>query len=49
MLGYYLIFALCMVGCAVQSFLIGRKAGIQAAVDHFIDIGIIEVEPDEDD
>lgn len=43
MISSYIIFAICMTGCAWQCYILGRKLGIQTAVQYFIDNGILEV------
>jgi hypothetical protein len=42
--GLYLIFGVCMFGCAQTAFHLGRQDGIESAVEHFINIGVLEVE-----
>lgn len=46
MTGLYLIFGVCMFGCAQTAFHLGRQDGIESAVEHFINIGVLEVEED---
>lgn len=41
------IFIFCLLGCALQSYFLGKRVGIEGAVQYFIDEGVIEVE-DED-
>ena len=38
------IFAICMLGCAMTAFHLGRREGIDNAVQYFIDQGILEVD-----
>jgi hypothetical protein len=45
----YFIFAVCMFGCAQTAFHLGRRDGIEATVDHFINLGVLEVEEEDDD
>ena len=44
----YAIFAFCMVGCAGQSFFLGRRTGIEATVQYLIDQGVLEVDDEYD-
>lgn len=37
-----IIFLLCLAGCTYHSFVLGRKRGIEGAVQYFIDEGVIE-------
>jgi hypothetical protein len=41
------IFIFCLLGCGLQSYVLGKRVGIEGAVQYFIDEGVIEVE-DED-
>ena len=43
------VFVFCLVGCGLTSFFVGRQAGIEGAVQHFIDIGLLEIEEPEDE
>ena len=38
------IFIFCLVGCGLTSFFLGRRDGIEATVDYFIEIGVLETE-----
>jgi hypothetical protein len=38
------IFVFCLVGCGLTSFFLGRRDGIEATVDYFIEIGVLETE-----
>ncbi len=49
MVALYFIFAVCMFGCAQTAFHLGRRDGIEATVDHFINLGVLEVEEEDDD
>ena len=42
----YLIFAICMFGCAGVSWHLGRRVGIENAVSYLVDQGVLEVEED---
>ena len=44
----YLIFGICMFGCAQTAFHLGRRDGIEATVDYFINTGAIEVDEPND-
>jgi hypothetical protein len=44
MLATYIIFGVCMYGCAQTAFSLGRREGIEATVEHLINTGLIEVE-----
>lgn len=39
-----IVFAICMFGCAMTAFQLGRREGIDNAVQYFIDQGILEVD-----
>tara|TARA_B000000557_G_scaffold219274_1_gene186983 strand:- start:176 stop:316 length:141 start_codon:yes stop_codon:yes gene_type:complete len=38
------IFILCLCGCGLHSWHLGKQQGIEGAVQYFIDQGYIEVE-----
>jgi len=40
------IFAFCMIGTGLSSFFLGRKEGMEALIEHFIDEGILELDED---
>ena len=42
----YLIFAVCMFGCAGVSWHLGRRVGIENAVSYLVDQGVLDVEED---
>ena len=44
MIGLYIIFAICMCGCAGHAFYLGRRTGIEATVEFLIDKGILELD-----
>lgn len=44
MVTVYLIFGICMGGCAMHSFYLGRRAGIQSTIEYLIDQELLEVE-----
>ena len=47
-LSAFVIFALCMTGCALHAYYLGRRLGITATVEHLIEIGVVEVDDEED-
>ena len=44
MLGTYIIFGFCMLGCATHFFFIGRRTGVEATVSFLMDKGILELD-----
>ena len=44
MLAAYIIFGVCMYGCAQTAFSLGRRDGIEATVEHLVNAGLLEVE-----
>ncbi len=38
-----------MFGCAQTAFHLGRQDGIESAVEHFINIGVLEIEEEENE
>jgi len=38
------IFAVCMIGCGLTSFHLGRQEGIENTVQYLIDEGVLEVD-----
>jgi len=42
----FLVFIICLVGCGVQSYFLGKTAGIEDAIDYFSDNNIINLEDD---
>lgn len=38
------IFAVCMIGCGMTSFHLGRQEGIENTVQYLIDEGVLEVD-----
>ena len=44
MLAAYIIFGVCMYGCAQTAFSLGRRDGIEATVEHLVNTGLLEVE-----
>ena len=47
MFSAYVIFAFCMIGCAMHAFYLGRRTGITATVEHLIEIGVLEIDDEE--
>ena len=44
LLGIYLIFGICMCGCAVHAFYLGRRTGVESTVEYLMDKGILELD-----
>ena len=44
MIEAYIIFVVCMLGCAFTAWSLGRQEGISNAIDYLIEQGTIEVE-----
>ncbi len=44
MLSAYLIFVVCMVGCAGHAFYLGRRTGVEATVQFLVDKGALELD-----
>lgn len=42
----YLIFGICMLGCAATSWHLGRRVGIENAVSYLVDEGVLELDED---
>jgi hypothetical protein len=42
----FLVFIICLVGCGVQSYFLGKTAGIEDAIDYFSDDNINDIEDD---
>ena len=40
------VFAICMAGCALTSFHLGRREGIESTVQYLIDQGVLELDDD---
>ena len=40
----YIIFAVCMFGCSLTAFHLGRRDGIQNTVDYLVNVGVLEVD-----
>jgi len=43
----FTLFALCLIGCGIHCWYIGRKVGIQYAVDYLVEHGHLDVDDDE--
>ena len=43
------IFVFCLIGCGLTSYFVGRQTGIEATVQHFIDVGILIVDEEHGD
>tara|TARA_A100001015_G_C15033824_1_gene734778 strand:+ start:2189 stop:2338 length:150 start_codon:yes stop_codon:yes gene_type:complete len=48
MITAYVIFAVCMFGCAAHAYFLGRRVGIEATVTFLIDQGVLEVDSEGD-
>ena len=44
MLITYLIFGLCMCGCAGQAYFMGRRLGIESTIVYLVEKGVLELE-----
>ena len=44
MIATYLIFGLCMAGCAGQAYFLGRRLGIASTVEYLVEEGILQLE-----
>ena len=42
--GAFIVFALCLAGCGMHSYRVGRRVGIESAIDYMVDNGDIELE-----
>ena len=40
----FAVFTLCLVGCGLHSYFLGRRAGIEHAVDYLVDSGQLDVD-----
>ena len=40
----FTLFAICMMGCGIHCWNLGRKVGIQYAVDYLVDNGHLDVD-----
>lgn len=41
------VFVFCLIGCGISSYFIGKQAGIEGAVQYFIDAGVLEVDDEQ--
>ena len=46
-LAAFIVFGLCLIGCGTQCWYLGRRVGIQHAVDYLVDNGQLDVDEDE--
>ena len=44
----FTVFTLCLIGCGIHAWYIGRRVGIQHAVDYLVDSGQLEVDDEVD-
>lgn len=42
--GAFIIFSVCLAGCGMHAYFVGRRVGIEQAVDYMADNGHIDVE-----
>jgi len=42
-----IVFTVCMFGCSLTAFHLGRREGIENAVQYLIDTGVLEVDPED--
>ena len=40
----FIIFSVCLAGCGMHAYFVGRRVGIEQAVDYMADNGHIDVE-----
>lgn len=40
----FVIFCLCLIGCGVHSWYVGRRVGIEHAVDYLVENGELDVD-----
>lgn len=43
------VFIFCLLGCGVHCWTLGRQQGIQGTIDHLVSIGLLDLEPEEED
>ena len=43
----FVVFSLCLIGCGAHCWYVGRRVGIQHAVDYLVDNGHLDVDEDE--
>jgi len=43
------VFIICLIGCSVQSFFLGKRYGIQDCLDYLQQEGVIDLEEEEDE
>jgi len=46
MLMEFAIFAFCTIGAGLTCHALGRQEGIECAIEHLVDIGLLELEED---
>lgn len=39
-----IVFSICMFGCALTAFHLGRREGIESTVQYLVDVGVLEVD-----
>jgi hypothetical protein len=43
MITEFIIFAICMTGCAWTAFYLGRNEGVEDCINYLVDEGVIEL------
>lgn len=43
-----IIFGICMFGCSLTAFHLGRREGIENTVQYLIDVGVLEIEDNDE-
>ena len=41
------IFIVCLIGCGLTSYHLGRQEGIETTIEHLVDQGMLEVDVEE--
>jgi len=42
--GAFIVFTICLAGCGLHSYHVGRRVGIESAIDYMVDNGDIELD-----
>ena len=40
----YAVFTFCLIGCGISCHTLGKKEGIEVAIEHLVDNGMIELD-----
>ena len=43
-IGAFIVFAICLAGCGMHAYYVGRRVGIESAVDYMAENGHIDLE-----